>query len=42
MGGIWTNSGYMGIPLLITALGPEAALPAVLALTFDNLITGPL
>jgi predicted permease len=42
MGGIWTNSGYMGIPLLITALGPEAALPAVLALTFDNLITAPL
>lgn len=42
MGGIWTNSGYMGIPLLITALGPEAALPAVLALTFDNLLTGPL
>ena len=42
MGSIWTNSGYMGIPLLITALGPEAALPAVLALTFDNLITAPL
>jgi malonate transporter and related proteins len=42
MGGIWTNSGYMGIPLLITALGPEAALPAVLALTFDNLITAPI
>ena len=42
MGGIWTNSGYMGIPLLITAIGPEAALPAVLALTFDNLITAPI
>lgn len=42
MGGIWTNSGYMGIPLLITAMGPEAALPAGLALTFDNLITAPL
>lgn len=42
MGSIWTNSGYMGIPLLITALGPEAALPAVLALTFDNLITAPI
>jgi predicted permease len=42
MGGIWTNSGYMGIPLLITALGPEAALPAVLALTFDNMITAPI
>jgi len=42
MGSIWTNSGYMGIPLLITALGPDAALPAVLALTFDNLLTAPL
>ena len=42
MGAIWTNSGYMGIPLLLTAIGPEAALPAVLALTFDNLITAPV
>jgi len=42
MAGIWTNSGYMGIPLLITALGPDAALPAVFALTFDNLITAPI
>lgn len=42
MAGIWTNSGYMGIPLLITAIGPDAALPAVFALTFDNLITAPL
>jgi predicted permease len=41
-GGIWTNSGYMGVPLLMTALGPDAALPAVLALTFDNLITAPV
>lgn len=42
VGGIWTNSGYMGIPLLITAMGSDAALPAVLALTFDNLITAPI
>lgn len=42
MAGIWTNSGYMGIPLLITALGPDAALPAVFALTFDNLLTSPI
>ena len=33
------NVGYMGIPLLLTALGPEHALPAVLAVTFDNLTT---
>lgn len=39
---IWTNSGYMGIPLLLTAFGDHAAIPAVLALVFDNVITAPL
>ncbi|GBD44061.1 hypothetical protein HRbin40_01544 [bacterium HR40] len=39
---VWTNSGYMGIPLLLTAFGDRAAIPAVLALVFDNLITAPL
>lgn len=39
---IWTNSGYMGIPLLLTAFGDHAAIPAVLALVFDNLITAPI
>lgn len=39
---IWTNSGYMGIPLLLTAFGEHAAIPAVLALVFDNLITAPI
>ncbi len=41
-GSVWTNSGYMGIPLLITAMGSDLALPAVLALTFDNLLTAPI
>jgi predicted permease len=39
---IWTNSGYMGIPLLLTAFGDHAAIPAVLALVFDNVIIAPL
>lgn len=39
---VWTNSGYMGIPLLLTAFGDRAAIPPVLALVFDNLITAPI
>lgn len=42
MCGCWSNAGYMGIPLLLTFAGPEAALPAVLVLVFDNLLTSPL
>lgn len=42
MAACWSNSGYMGIPLLLTFAGPQAALPAVLVLVFDNLITSPL
>lgn len=38
----WPNSGYMGIPLLLTFAGPEVALAAVLILVFDNLITSPI
>ncbi len=42
MSSCWSNSGYMGIPLLLTFAGPEAALAAVLVLVFDNLITAPV
>ena len=35
MGAIFANTGYMGIPLAITAFGREAALPAIL-LTIVN------
>jgi len=28
---IFSNTGYMGIPLLITAFGPQGALPAIIA-----------
>ncbi|MGF1477474.1 MAG: AEC family transporter [Geminicoccaceae bacterium] len=38
----WANSGYMGIPLLLTLGGDEAALAAVLVLTLDNLIISPM
>lgn len=31
MGALFSNTGYMGIPLAITAFGREAALPAILA-----------
>jgi predicted permease len=36
------NSGYMGIPLLLAAFGPEAALAAVLALLLDQLVSIPM
>lgn len=36
------NSGYMGIPLLIAAFGPEAAIASVLALLLDQLVTIPM
>ena len=42
MSACWSNAGYMGIPLLLTFAGPAAALPAVLVLVFDNLLTSPL
>ncbi|MCB1882422.1 MAG: AEC family transporter [Geminicoccaceae bacterium] len=39
LGASFGNVGYMGIPLLITGFGRDQALPAVLAVTFDNLTT---
>lgn len=39
---IFTNSGYMGIPLLLAAIGPDAAIVAVLALLLDNIVATPL
>lgn len=32
------NVGFLGIPLVVAALGPEAAVPTALALTFDIVI----
>lgn len=34
----FANSGYMGIPLVITALGEEAALPAIIGTAFMNIV----
>lgn len=42
LGAVFTNSGYMGIPLLLAAFGPAAAIPSVLALAIDNIISIPL
>jgi predicted permease len=36
------NSGYMGIPLLIAAFGPEAAIASILALLLDQFVSIPL
>ena len=35
---IFSNTGYMGIPLLITAFGPEAALPAIIATVLNGAV----
>jgi malonate transporter and related proteins len=36
------NSGFMGIPLLIALLGPQAAGPAIVTITVDLVITSSL
>ena len=37
VGGV-SNAGYLGVPLLVTLLGPRAAAPAILAIVADLLI----
>ena len=37
LGTVWGNYGYLGLPLLIAALGPGAALPTVAVIAGDNL-----
>ena len=39
---IFTNSGYMGIAILLTMGGPALALPAVVIVALDNLIMVPI
>lgn len=34
----FANTGYMGIPLLITAFGPQAALPAIIATVLNGAV----
>ncbi len=38
MGAIYGNTGYMGIPLVMIAFGPEAAVPAVIATVVNTAI----
>lgn len=38
MAAIFANTGYMGIPLLITAFGSAGALPAIIATVFNGAI----
>jgi malonate transporter and related proteins len=38
---VWGNWGYMGIPLLLAAFGPQGALVAVVAMLGDSLFTSP-
>lgn len=33
---VFANSGYMGIPLFLTAFGPEGTLPAIIATLFNS------
>ena len=42
LGVIWGNYGYLGLPLLTAALGPEAALPTVAVITCDILLPASL
>ena len=34
----FSNTGYMGIPLLVTAFGPEGALPAIIATVLNGAV----
>jgi len=36
--GSYSNVGYMGPPLILSALGPEASPPVILIFVFDNLL----
>lgn len=38
LSGTFANTGYMGIPLLVTAFGPEAALPAIIATVLNGAV----
>lgn len=42
MGSVYGNIGYMGIPIVSMILGPEASVPAVIALIIDVMVIIPL
>lgn len=41
MSAVFSNTGYMGIPLLITAFGDDGALPAIIATIINGAIVMP-
>ncbi|MBM3564829.1 MAG: AEC family transporter [Alphaproteobacteria bacterium] len=38
MGGVFGNTGYMGVPLALLAFGPAGALPAIIATVFKTTV----
>ena len=42
MGAIYGNTGYMGVPILVIAMGHAASIPAVISLVLDVAVMIPL
>lgn len=41
MSAVFSNTGYMGIPLLLTAFGPDGSLPAIIATVINGALVMP-
>lgn len=42
LGGVYGNTGYMGIPLVVIAFGPQASVPVIICLTIDLALMIPV
>lgn len=42
LGGVYGNTGYVGIPLVIVAFGPDASVPVIVCLTIDLVLMIPI
>ena len=42
LGGVYGNTGYVGIPLVVVAFGPDASVPVILCLTIDLVLMIPI
>lgn len=42
LGGVYGNVGYVGIPLVVVAFGPDASVPVIMSLTVDLVLIVPL
>lgn len=40
--GVFPNTGFMGVPLVVSIVGPDAATPAVAIVIFDMIVTSSL